>query len=253
MVIVILIFILIVVGIAWYLLSHDRGAKEPVGALWVAGGFGVAAVIAAAVLESVVIPSGFLAGTLTCGAALVPALAIGAIEETLKFLPLAWFIYRKPYFNEYTDGIIYFALCGLAFGLIENVIYTMQYGTKTGLARIVLIPFFHSAATGTAGYYLVRTKLKAKPFGGVVAAVAILAVLHGLYDFGLASQVIQLAVLSIMITVLLSVGLFLYFQHATELDERLGLSTVGVNKFCRACGRPNANHTLYCEHCGKPA
>ena len=137
--------------------------------------------------------------------------------------------------------------------MIENVVYTIQFGASTGIARVILLPFFHSAATGTAGYYLARAKLKAKPLGGVVLAVAILAILHGLYDFGLASHVVQFAVFSIMITVLLSVGLFLYYQHATELDERLGLSTVGINKFCRACGHPNPHHTLYCEYCGKPA
>jgi RsiW-degrading membrane proteinase PrsW (M82 family) len=248
-----IIFILIVVGLVWYLLSRDRGSREPVGALWAAAGFGVLGIAIAIFLETKLLPLDSAIDSKNLGFVLVSFLAVGIIEEVAKFGPLAAFIYKKPYFNEHTDGIIYFAISGITFGLFENIGYTLGFGAKVGLTRIILVPFFHAATTGMVGYYLAKAKVEHRPWQMCLLPLLALALLHGVYDFGLTSNIGVFQVLSLVLTLLFSVGLFLYYMRANELDKAVGLSAVGSNKFCRACGKPNPNHTLYCEICGKPA
>lgn len=251
--IIILIFILIAAGLAWFLISHDKGEKEPVGALWVAFGFGFAGGVVAGILEVLIIPLKSLSPGAPLLTILVAALGVGIIEEGCKFIPLSLFIYPKRYFNEHTDGIIYFAIAGLGFGLPENILYTIQYGASTGIARIFLTPIFHAALTGMVGYFLIKGKLSNKPRRKVWLMLGLAMVLHGLYDFGLTTGKTVFALMSVLITIGLSFLLFLLYFRATELDQRMGLSAVGNNSYCRSCGYPNPRHNLYCAHCGQRA
>jgi RsiW-degrading membrane proteinase PrsW (M82 family) len=246
-------FILIAVGLAWYFIKHDRGEREPVNALWVAVGFGFGGAIMASIIESILVPSNALKAGRPLGPLLMTALLIGVIEESCKFVPLSLFLYRKRYFNEHTDGIIYFALAGLGFGLPENILYTLQFGAGAGLGRIFLTPFFHAATTGMVGFFLAKSKVDKRPRRIVWLMLAVAMLLHGLYDFGLTSGNAILTLMSVAITFSLSIGLFVLYGRATELDKEEGLSVVGHNSFCRACGFPNPKHHLHCIHCGQYA
>src|SRR5689334_1768572 len=106
---VIMTFVLLAVGFAWYLIKQDRGEREPVKALWKAFGFGVIGVAIAATIEPFIIPDIF-DGSLPLGTILWGSIVIGLVEEASKSLLLIWYIRGKRYFNEHTDGIIYFAL-----------------------------------------------------------------------------------------------------------------------------------------------
>jgi RsiW-degrading membrane proteinase PrsW (M82 family) len=251
--ITLLIFIGLSVGLAWYLIAHDRGEKEPIAALWMAAGFGVFAAIIVAGLEAKFIPdTDQLVGQSNLNI-LWAMLGVGVIEEACKFVPLALFLYRKRYFNEHTDGIIYFALAGLGFGLPENILYTMQYGTEAGKARLLLTPIFHAAITGMVGYFLIKGKLVKHSPWRILVPLSIAMLLHGLYDFGLTAKSDFLSLMSVVITLGLSGGLFWLFLRATQQDQDQGLSAVGHNNFCRSCGCPNPQHHLYCVQCGKNA
>src|SRR5476651_2621069 len=149
--IILMVFVLIAVGLARYFIKGDHGEKEPIGALWLALGFGFAGGILAAILESVLIPPKDLSATSPLLVILGAALTVGVIEEAAKYIPLSLFLYPKRYFNEHTDGVIYFALAGLGFGLPENILYTLQFGASAGFGRILLTPFFHAATTGMIG------------------------------------------------------------------------------------------------------
>ncbi|MEI9913397.1 MAG: PrsW family intramembrane metalloprotease, partial [Candidatus Saccharibacteria bacterium] len=250
---VIVIFIAIAVGLVLFLLKEDKGEKEPTIDLWLAAGLGLSAAVIAAIVERLVIPMANTKLGTPFGTMFLSFLGVGVIEETLKFLPLALIIYPKKYFNEHTDGIIYFAIAGLGFGLPENILYTIQYGAKAGVGRLVMTPFFHAAITAMVGFYLVRAKLaKKSPF--TVWPYFLLAIgLHTLYDFGLASGSDLFTFISIAITLALSANLFYLFFKAKDLDEDTGLAAVGHNSFCRSCGAVNTNHYLYCTQCGKRA
>lgn len=252
--IIIIAFILIAVALIWFMLKKDKGEKEPISALWIAAGFGFGGSIIAAIIEHFAISSNALSGNASSlQTTLVAALIVGVVEETCKFIPLAIYIYPKKYFNEHTDGMIYFAIAGLAFGVPENILYSLQFGTKVGLSRLILTPIFHAATTALAGYFLVKSKIDKKTLR--IPALALLGamLLHGLYDFGLASQNSLWSILSLMITIGMTTTFFILFMRSNEIDRQEGLSVVGHNNYCRNCGQPNPNNLLYCEHCGKRA
>lgn len=222
-----LIFIGIAGGLAWFLIAHDRGEKEPVAALWMAAGFGLAGSLLAGLLESRLISANNLLPGTPYGTLLVAALAVGVIEEACKFVPLAIVIFKRHYFNEHTDGIIYFALAGLGFGLPENLLYTLQFGTKTGIVRVLMTPLFHAATTGLVGYALVKRKLAGRSPFGIWLPLAGIMVLHGLYDFGLSSGSLPYAIGSLLITLGASIGLFVAYLRAAENDQARGWSVSG--------------------------
>jgi len=255
----ILIPLLLLIGLAvWpacYLVGHDRGEREPVKALWAAFGLGALGAACAVVLESA-IPSKYISTEhpVSLGMSLLLAcLAAGLIEEICKFAPAAWYLYRKRYFNEHTDGIIYFAIAGLGFGVPENILYVLEFGVGVGFVRVMLTPFFHAAMTGLVGYYLVGLKLDHKPKPQVVYALIVAAITHGLYDFGLLSRKPWLIMTSLLITFGCTVMLFLLYRQATRAGRAVGLSVVGNNSFCRACGFANPKHHLHWQSCGEIA
>lgn len=251
--ILLLVFIAIAAGLAKFLVSHDHGEREPIGALWVAFAFGFGGGILAAVVETILIPVKDLNPAAQMHTIFFAALAVGIIEEACKFIPLSYYIYPKRYFNEHTDGIIYFAIAGLGFGLPENILYTIQFGAATGLSRLFLTPIFHATLTGMVGYFLIKGKLEHKSRVQTWAVLFIAMLLHGLYDFGLSTNQTVFELISIVITVYLSMQLFFLYFKATDADQDVGLSAVGHNNFCRACGQPNPKHYLYCARCGRRA
>jgi len=251
--IILLIFICLSVGLALFFIHNDKGEKEPIGALWLAVGLGFLGAVAALFLELFLLPKRDLMPGASLSSLFLGSMGVGIIEEACKFWPLAAFLYKKDYFNEHTDGVLYFALAGIGFGLPENIIYTITLGSKAGLDRVILTPFFHAATTGMVGYFLAKHKFAKKPLSTFILPVVVAMALHGLYDFGLLSTVNIYAVMSLFITFGMSAALFVFFLRAVESDQKLGLSAVGHNNFCRTCGWPNPQHNLYCTHCGKNA
>lgn len=246
-------FISLSAALVIFLLKSDRGEKEPINALWLAAGFGFIGLVAAGLIEKYLIPLSNISSGSPFSVMAPSFLGVGLIEESLKFLPLAIFIYHKKYFNEFTDGIIYFALAGLAFGLPENILYTLQFGAKAGVSRLLLTPFFHAAITAMIGYYLIRTKLDKKSKMSILPIFLLAVALHGLYDFGLTVGNNLFTFISITITLALSINFLRLFFKAKDLDEDAGLAAVGHNSYCRSCGFINHAHHLYCTHCGKRA
>jgi len=250
--VVILTFLLLAAGFTWYMITRDHGEHEPVTALWIAFGLGVGGLVIAGTLEYLLLPNIVNVGYPLPKVAWI-SLGIGIIEELAKCLPLIAYIYHKRYFNEHTDGVMYFALAGLGFGLPENVLYTFQYGADTGVGRLLMTPFFHAATTALIGYAVIRVKLDGRSVRTIGTAIAGVILVHTLYDFGLFSGISILALMSAMITLALSGGVFVLFLHARGQDQVVGLSAVGHNSFCRSCGHPNPKHNLYCSQCGKRA
>ena len=215
---VLLAFFGVSLGFGYFLISHDRGPREPVKAILQALVIGVASAVVAMFAELLLLPNFSVDSALS----LPVAIGVGAIEELLKFLPLAWIIYRKPYFNELNDGPIYFGICGLGFGLLENVGYTLSYGTGAGIERLVLLPFFHAATCGIIGYYLARRKAGLDSEGNVVRAALGMVLVHGAYDYLIGSGIVVQVLLGALLTLLLSISFFRLYRRAGIEDAKLG-------------------------------
>jgi len=129
--------------LASFFIDNEPGEKEKQKSINFAIGFGVASVALAIIFS-------YLLDTLVFNNAEINSLSFyssefsgqalniasyAAVEELVKFIPFAIFIYKKNYFNEFTDGIIYFAIVGLSFGAIETLLYSLS---GAGLATIIM-------------------------------------------------------------------------------------------------------------------
>ena len=258
-----LILALIAFSVAVYLfilfiVKRDRGSKEPITALFAAMGFGVLGVIAAGTLNNIFVPSAVIdqigsqeVGGVPTWQLFTAALTVGLIEESVKAIPLAIYIYKKHYFNELTDGIIYFGIVGLTFGIIEDFMYAIEYGGGVGLMRIIMSPYLHAGFCAIFGMYFVQKKLLKRSWWIVVAAFIAAVLAHALFDFAAFTGTGWSVLALLVMTVVINVGLFVFFRRAQKIDEKMGNSAVGMNKFCRSCGRPNKDRHLYCLYCGK--
>jgi hypothetical protein len=174
------------------------------------------------------------------------AICVGVIEEAAKFIPLALFIRNKSYFNEHTDGVIYFGIAGLTFGFLENVEYSIVSrnrvgGELTGIVRLIILVFFHAASTGIVGYYLAKAKIHKQSWMKPLMALGMLALVHGLYDFlqfyaafsaskslysadGSGALAAVSVVGGFILSLLLNTFMFLYYRRAKQWDASIGLA-----------------------------
>jgi RsiW-degrading membrane proteinase PrsW (M82 family) len=237
-----------------YLLDQNRGAKEPPKIIGLAIALGVIAIVASYFLENwLVNPKLLTLGPrqLSTAATFHNSLLVGLIEEGTKSLPLAFFIYRRKYFNTLTDGIIYFGISGMIFGLIENIKYALTLGEAAGIGKVITGPYIHAGFAVLIGWTLARRKVLHRSWWLVVAGFIAALGLHGLYDFGLLEGNGWTALMSLFITVAINVNIFILLRSSQKEDGKLGLAAVGLNYYCRNCGAPNPQRFLYCTTCGQ--
>lgn len=173
-----------------FFVSRDRGFPEPKKALERAVWLGLLSLFLAIVLSTA-------AGIVFFGdqlqdidallrpLSLIETILYAAIEEIVKFLPLALIIYKKTYFNEITDGIIYFSIAGLTFGAAETFLYSLgEGGIVTIFFRYGIGMFLHGSLTAIAGYYLVRHKLDRTPKSHIAYSLLAVIVMHVVYNIG---------------------------------------------------------------------
>lgn len=254
MYLIILAHILIAIFFVRWLIKNDRGAKEPRSGYKAAIGFGLLALIVLLFFnpfhnEDTI--QQLLEGPVDLQMAFFTALTVGITEEVAKCIPLGLYLWKKSYFNETTDGLFYFGITGMVFGVIESILYTVGMGAATGIARILFTPFLHVGMSMWFGYFLARRKVRGTGSGMVVVGLLLAIGLHTLYDFGAFSRNLWLVLLSLALATALNIGVFQLYKRSRAEDQALQLSAEGQNAFCRQCGKPNPHHTLYCEYCGK--
>jgi RsiW-degrading membrane proteinase PrsW (M82 family) len=188
---------------------------------------------------------------LSTAATLHNSLLVGLIEEGTKSLPLAFLIYSRKYFNKITDGIVYFGIAGMIFGLIENIEYSLTLGEAAGIGKVITGPYVHAGFAVLIGWTLARQKVLHRGWWLVIAGFIASLGLHGLYDFGLIYGSGWTVLMSLAITLAININIFILLKDAQKEDGKLGLAAVGVNYYCRNCGAPNPERFLYCLQCGK--
>lgn len=207
-------------GLIYYLLRHDSGPAEPVWAIIAALAIGCAAAQVAGVINAYLIPYADNQITSLMSAVLIGIIP-GLYEEMLKFVPMSFFVSSQKFFRAYSDGVVYFSLSGLAFGLIENIEYTLQLGASVGLSRLLTLLFFHAATSGIFGFYFVQARAH-KNWKMAIRAVLLMMLAHGLYNFSLAyvASFQLLAVFVFSIPAFLTLFLFHCFKEARDLDRQ---------------------------------
>jgi RsiW-degrading membrane proteinase PrsW (M82 family) len=134
-------------------------------------------------------------------------LAIGVIEELAKMIPFLLIVIHFKEFNEPIDGIIYASFIALGFAAVENIQYLRYAPGLEAWARGFAGPVIHIVFASIWGYYIGRARLCRRYLPGTIfAALAITAMLHGIYDF----VVIAMPPPALPVAAFLIVGIWLW-------------------------------------------
>jgi RsiW-degrading membrane proteinase PrsW (M82 family) len=199
----------------WQFDKYDREPFKLVLAnyLWGALGAIIFAIIGSLVLSS--FAAIFIRDELYLGRFGAIVIAPVVEEITKGFFLLITVANRK--FDNITDGIVYGGAIGLGFGMTENFIYFIAYGTTLPdwIAIVVVRTLFsavmHCVATATFGAFIGYAKFKGRktkvffPLIGMLLAMAI----HSAWNFSVSFQsTAPLGFLFMFVTILIFILVF---------------------------------------------
>lgn len=153
-------------------------------------------------------------------------LGVGLTEEFVKMLPLL-FLVRRTKEPLLPQTLVYYGLMsGIAFGVFEGVQYQTTVNTQAdyttafllNIARLTSLPFLHALWGGICGYFVGFANLYPRYRKSLYAlAIAIPAILHGLYDsFATVAYLLSLAVSFGSVLALMT-----YLSKSNHFRERL--------------------------------
>ncbi|MDR0540990.1 MAG: PrsW family intramembrane metalloprotease [Dysgonamonadaceae bacterium] len=170
-----------------WLYKKDKYEQEPLPLLLQSFGLGALSTICVIVLFSIIgliIPIEPNTGNHFADA-LIEAFFTAAIpEELLKFLFLYLLIWKNQNFSERFDGIIYAVFVSMGFAALENIIYVLQSGAGTAIARALTAVPAHALFGVAMGFYFSYAKFLPERKNKYLAlCVGVPVLLHGVYDF----------------------------------------------------------------------
>jgi RsiW-degrading membrane proteinase PrsW (M82 family) len=188
-----------------FIRREDRSEPEPGRLMRICVYGGITAGLAAGVFELLFFTVlGLPQDTLTLGAVTTPlyitaitVFLVGLIEELAKYLVLRANVYFNHEFNQIFDGIVYGITIAIAFSFVENLLYFVDILTNNSIGVFIMATIFrglfttlgHVTFTGVMGYYIGKAKFSVKNKNLlIVQGVVFASLLHGLYDFILASH-----------------------------------------------------------------
>lgn len=145
------------------------------------------------------------------------------VEEITKGIFLFVIIANRK-FDNLTDGIVYGGAIGLGFGMTENFLYFISYGTTISdwIAIVIIRTLFsavmHCVATAIFGAFLGHAKFKGKnKFLLSLAGLAIAIFIHFAWNFSVSFQsTAALGFLFLFATVIIFIAAF----SASVLQEK---------------------------------
>jgi protease PrsW len=255
--------ILLYIGLIYWV---DHYEKEPAWLLLATFAWGAIPSILFAYLFNTLfsIPVFWLAGEVL-GATLTASFIAPLVEETIKGLAvLGILLFWRSEIDSLLDGIIYGAMVGLGFALVENVFYFVSVYQEGGLEgwgfvvflRSIVFGLNHALFTSMIGLGVAVARLTRNPLVKVVAPVmgwATAVFLHFLHNFSvsLGNPLCLLALLTdwggVLLTLLIIVWALWqerrWLRH--YLAEEVALGNVTSLQYITACsGRARVQRHL---------
>ena len=257
-----------VIVILMYVYLKDRN-KEPIKLLAQFFGLGIASCFLVLIVDQIISPFvPFMTEDYqkmdTLNIFLYAFLGVALIEEICKWIMVYFKGYNHKEFDEIYDIIVYSVCVSLGFAFFENITYILA--SESGILYTAVIRGL-SAVPGHAcdaifmGYYLSLAKQysykndKSNEKKYIILSIIIPAILHGIYDYCLMSDLV------ILIFVFLVFIIYLYIISIKKLKE---LSTnnkqltekeeskkevLPHSNYCSNCG--NKLTGPYCSNCGR--
>ncbi|MFW8628211.1 PrsW family intramembrane metalloprotease [Deinococcus sp. ME38] len=198
----------------WFFVRRDRH-PEPLWLLARTFAWGMLAWVIAAALGAAldrVLPASLVA------AAVVGVLFTAVVEEGFKFVAATTAITELD-FDEPMDGLVYAVTAALGFALMENLTYTLGFGSGAGAWHALVATLAHALFSAPQGYALGGLHWRRGRrwvAQGLILSVALHAVFNSLLGPG---GWVELAALAsvVLVMVLLARRYYLTFEaHARE-------------------------------------
>lgn len=171
----------IISGLIFFLDKHERETFKP---LVLTFGLGMLSAIPALGLQILASNLG-LDPTENLWYLLLDVFIIVALsEEIVKFTMLMAYPYRRSFFNEPMDGIVYAIMVGMGFAVVENIMYAYNHGIETVIVRAFTAVPAHAIFAVFMGYFIGLSKFHPLSKWRLIGFGFFIAVLvHGIYDF----------------------------------------------------------------------
>ena len=170
--------------ISFWIFRADKYDREPVVHLLICFVLGMVSTIPAIALEQYAQSLGLNEDGSMWEVFVFAMLGVALIEEACKYVFLFVYPYRRSFFNEPMDGIVYMVLIGMGFATLENIFYAQEYGIQTVIVRAFTAVPAHAAFAVIMGYYAGLAKFDSKNrFWLFFLGLFLATLLHGMYDF----------------------------------------------------------------------
>lgn len=200
----------IALGLFFYF--FDRHDREPIRILLKVFIMGIISVIPTIFVENILTFFNVFPGIIGIG--YTAFIVAGLTEEYMKRQVVLKTVYFNPVFDEKLDGIVYCVISALGFATIENVMYVVFRFSDVesiGFYRAIVSVPAHMLFAVTMGYYLSMAKfaltIEESQFY-FKKSLTVPAVLHGIFDFILMSQIDILMVLFVPFVIYLWINNF---------------------------------------------
>jgi len=178
-------------------------------------------------------------------------LIVGVGEELAKYIPVRLYAFRKDFFNEPFDGLVYASASAAGFMFIENLHYIIVGFLNSydqGLAVIVsrlISSLMHILFASYWGLELGLYKKNPSRMKYLIMNFFLAAFLHGLYDFFI---FVGQPLLTIPLIVTMAVLLKRKINYAQRISP---FNKLNYLIECKYCHNPFKANALYCSSCGK--
>ena len=185
----------------WYIYKKDKWQPEPLSQIRKIFFLGMASIIPAIILESVLTTYCFHTDLRTVEEVfsirvLFLFLIVGPIEELCKYSVVKRFIFHTEHFDERIDGVVYMVVAAMGFAGFENIMYIINSPNPTlvGIIRCVTSTPGHAIFSGFFGIFLGNAYIcrknqeYGKAWGQIILGFLIALTLHAIYDLFAFSQ-----------------------------------------------------------------
>ena len=203
----------------------DRYEREPFGKvvkhfLWGA----IGAIIFGLIISSFLVFSTKLFISSISINSFIAAVIIAPFAEEIVKSAYLFNTYRKNYFDNLTDGLVYGGAIGLGFGMTENLMYFSMYNdTFTQwitivITRSIFSAVMHAIATATVGAFLAKAKFsdRSKKPKYTIMGLGLAMLFHAIWNFSLSFEFTYLIGILFMIILISSFFIIFYSSLRNE-------------------------------------
>lgn len=108
---------------------------------------------------------------------------VALAEEFSKYIIVKYYAQTKEAFNEPYDGIIYAVMVSMGFACTENIMYVIDGGYETAIARAFTAVPAHATFGVLMGYYMGKAKFSNNRLVLNLTGLLLAVLFHGAYDF----------------------------------------------------------------------